>query len=49
LSKVTDSREDDVAGGARIKTAIDELTCPEFDVEGKLFVDLLIEWNTPQP
>jgi hypothetical protein len=47
MSEVTDARQHDVARCLWVEAALDELARAQLDVKSKLFVHLLIEWDTP--
>jgi hypothetical protein len=49
LTKVADSCEHDLARRLRIHPALDQFSGPKLDVQRQLLVDLLIEWDAPQP
>ena len=49
LPEVADARQHDLARDLRIHPALDELARAHLDVEGELFVDLLVERHAPQP
>src|SRR6185436_16036987 len=49
LSEVANARQDDVARPFWIEAALDELARAQLDVQRELFIDLLVERDTPQP